>query len=78
MLQGSTTVSTGAEIGPETQLADCTVGPGAVVTATIGRMATIGADARVGPWAWLPPGSRIDEGAVTGACFTGNTVEDEG
>ncbi|MBO0729069.1 MAG: bifunctional N-acetylglucosamine-1-phosphate uridyltransferase/glucosamine-1-phosphate acetyltransferase [Acidimicrobiaceae bacterium] len=78
MLQGSTTVAAGAEIGPDTQLADCTVGPRAMVTATIGRMAEIGADARVGPWAWLPPGSRVDRGAVTGACFTGSTVEDEG
>ncbi len=76
MLQGATTVEAGAEIGPDTQLADCSVGARAVVTATIGRRAVIGADARVGPWAWLPPGTRVHEGTVTGACFTGTTVDE--
>ncbi len=61
-LQGQTVVSSGAELGPNTQLADCTVGPNAVVTATIGRNAEIGADAQVGPWAYLPPGTRIAPG----------------
>jgi bifunctional UDP-N-acetylglucosamine pyrophosphorylase/glucosamine-1-phosphate N-acetyltransferase len=72
-LQGETVVAAGAELGPNTQLADCRVGPGAVVTATVGRNAEIGAEARVGPWAWLAPGTRIDDGAVTGAGFGSGT-----
>lgn len=75
-LQGDTVVATGAELGPNTQLADCRVGPHAVVITTIGRNAEIGADARVGPWAYLPPGSKVAQGASTGACFTGG--QDEG
>ncbi|MDQ6783576.1 MAG: NTP transferase domain-containing protein [Actinomycetota bacterium] len=71
MLQGRTVVASGAEIGPNVQLADCIVGERAVVTATVARAATIGADARVGPWADLPAGTRISDGQVTGACFTG-------
>jgi bifunctional UDP-N-acetylglucosamine pyrophosphorylase/glucosamine-1-phosphate N-acetyltransferase len=70
-LQGSTVVEGGAELGPTTQLSDCTVGAHAVVTATIGRNAAIGADAQVGPWAYLPPGTKIAAGSVTGPCFTG-------
>ena len=72
MLQGDTAVAAGAEIGPDSQLADCTVGPRAVVTATVAHGARIGADAQVGPWGYLPPGSSVAPGAVTGPCFTGS------
>ena len=72
-LQGETVVEGGAELGPSTQLSDCTVGSHAVVTATIGRNATIGADCQVGPWAYLPPGTKLSAGTVTGPCFTGGT-----
>jgi bifunctional UDP-N-acetylglucosamine pyrophosphorylase / glucosamine-1-phosphate N-acetyltransferase len=71
LLQGSTTVDTGAEIGPNTHLADCAVGPGAVVTTTVGTAADIGADARVGPWAYLPPGTKVEAGEVTGPNWSG-------
>src|SRR5207249_475 len=74
-LQGSTSVASGAELGPNTQLLDCTVGPGAVVTATVGRDAVVGADARVGPWGYLPPGVKVPPGFVTGPCFTGGSDE---
>jgi len=70
-LQGDTVVESGAELGPNTQLSDCRVGANAVVTATVGRNADIGADARVGPWAYLTPGTTIPAGTSTGACFTG-------
>jgi bifunctional UDP-N-acetylglucosamine pyrophosphorylase / glucosamine-1-phosphate N-acetyltransferase len=73
LLQGATTVASGAEIGPNSQLADCTVGERAVVTSTVGRSANVGADARVGPWGFLPPGSQVTPGTVTGPCFTGGT-----
>src|SRR5579875_3129632 len=68
-LQGQTIVEEGAELGPFTQLADCRVGSGAVVTATVARNADVGADARVGPWAYLAAGTHIEEGTVTGAGF---------
>jgi bifunctional UDP-N-acetylglucosamine pyrophosphorylase/glucosamine-1-phosphate N-acetyltransferase len=74
-LQGSTVVAGGAELGPSTQLADCTVGAHAVVTATIGRNAAVGANAQVGPWAYLPPGTKVAAGSVTGPCFTGGNEE---
>ena len=71
MLQGHTVVASGAEIGPNTQLSDCTVGERAVVAATVARAASIGDDARVGPWADLPAGTKVLDNEVTGACFTG-------
>ncbi len=76
-LQGVTVVASGAELGPSTQLSDCTIGSGAVVTATIGRNASVGPDAHVGPWAYLPPGTKIPAGSVTGPCFTGGIADDD-
>lgn len=77
LLQGSTSVADGAEIGPNTQLADCRVGPRAVVATTVGRSADVGADAQVGPWAYLPPGSSVPAGMVTGPGFTGSVPGEE-
>ncbi|MGH8919741.1 MAG: bifunctional UDP-N-acetylglucosamine diphosphorylase/glucosamine-1-phosphate N-acetyltransferase GlmU, partial [Actinomycetes bacterium] len=73
LLQGTTSVASGAEIGPNTHLSDCVVDAGAVVTSTVGRSAYIGADAQVGPWGYLPAGCTVPAGAVTGPCFTGST-----
>lgn len=75
LLQGTTTVATGAEIGPNTQLVDCTVGARAVVASTVGRSAIIEEDAQVGPWGYLPPGSVVARGTVAGPCFTGGGAD---
>jgi bifunctional UDP-N-acetylglucosamine pyrophosphorylase/glucosamine-1-phosphate N-acetyltransferase len=71
MLQGDTRVGAGAEIGPDTRLIDCTVGDGARVFQTSARLADVGADAVVGPFAALEPGARVAEGEVTGPFFRG-------
>jgi bifunctional UDP-N-acetylglucosamine pyrophosphorylase/glucosamine-1-phosphate N-acetyltransferase len=64
ILQGSTKVATGAEIGPGTHLVDCTVGARAQVRATSAERVDIGEDARVGPWTWLAPGTVVAPGSV--------------
>lgn len=66
MLQGETIVGRGAQIGPDTRLVDCVVGANAVVEQTVARQAEIGREAKVGPFAVLPPGSRVARGTVTG------------
>ncbi|MGH9268280.1 MAG: bifunctional UDP-N-acetylglucosamine diphosphorylase/glucosamine-1-phosphate N-acetyltransferase GlmU, partial [Acidimicrobiales bacterium] len=76
ILQGSTVVEAGAEIGPDTRLVDCTVAAGAVVESSIGRRAEIGPQARVGPYAVLGPGAQVAAGAVTGPFFTGDGTND--
>jgi bifunctional UDP-N-acetylglucosamine pyrophosphorylase/glucosamine-1-phosphate N-acetyltransferase len=70
ILQGQTVVGDGCEIGPDTRLTDCTVGDGAVVEHTVGHDSEVGSDARVGPYAFLPAGSSVTAGAVTGAFYT--------
>jgi bifunctional UDP-N-acetylglucosamine pyrophosphorylase/glucosamine-1-phosphate N-acetyltransferase len=70
ILQGSTVVGDGCEIGPDTRLVDCAVGAGAVVEHTVGHDAEIGPSAIVGPYAHLPAGSHIAADATTGAFYT--------
>ena len=63
LLQGRTLVGEGAELGPDTRLVDCAVGPGARVEKSVGRDAEIGAGATVGPFAILEPGAQVASGA---------------
>jgi bifunctional UDP-N-acetylglucosamine pyrophosphorylase/glucosamine-1-phosphate N-acetyltransferase len=70
ILQGSTVVGDGCEIGPDTRLVDCAVGNRAVVEHAVGHDAEIGTDAVVGPYAHLPAGSAVASGVTTGAFYT--------
>ena len=60
-LHGATRVDDGAEVGPDTTLADCLVGEGATVVRTHGSASEIGPGASVGPFAYLRPGARLGE-----------------
>ncbi len=64
VLQGSTKVATGAEVGPSSHLVDCSVGARAVVRSASAEQAEIGQDAVVGPWVWLSPGTVVGPGAA--------------
>ncbi len=66
-LSGRTAVATGAVVGPGTSLADCVVGEGAHVVRSHCVSAEIGADATVGPFSYLRPGTRLGAGAKAGA-----------
>ena len=70
ILQGTTAIGDGCDIGPDTRLDDCAVGSGAIVEHTVGHDAEIGPDAVVGPYAHLPAGSAVAAGATTGAFYT--------
>ncbi len=61
----STTVATGAVIGPDTTLVDCEVGEQATVRRADATLAVIGAGASVGPFAYLRPGTYLgDRGKI--------------
>jgi len=66
-LTGRTVVARGAEVGPDTTLADCLVGPGARVLRSHAVGAEIGPEATVGPFSYLRPGTRLGRGAKAGA-----------
>ncbi|AOD22139.1 MULTISPECIES: bifunctional UDP-N-acetylglucosamine diphosphorylase/glucosamine-1-phosphate N-acetyltransferase GlmU [Rhodococcus] len=61
-LRGRTVIADDAEVGPDTTLTDVQVGAGATVVRTHGSDAVIGAEATVGPFTYLRPGTEL------GAC----------
>jgi bifunctional UDP-N-acetylglucosamine pyrophosphorylase/glucosamine-1-phosphate N-acetyltransferase len=74
ILQGRTEIGPGVEIGPGCRLVDCTVGEQSVLEHTVARLAEIGGDCHVGPYAVLEPGSRIPSGTRTGPFYTAPTA----
>jgi bifunctional UDP-N-acetylglucosamine pyrophosphorylase/glucosamine-1-phosphate N-acetyltransferase len=70
ILQGSTVIGDGCEIGPDTRLVDCVVASDCTVENTVGLEAEIGAGAHVGPFAHLPSGSAVAAGGTTGSFYT--------
>ncbi len=66
-LEGATSVSRGATIGPDTTLIDVEVGENARVLRTHAELAVIGPDATVGPFAYLRPGTELGVRVHVGA-----------
>jgi bifunctional UDP-N-acetylglucosamine pyrophosphorylase/glucosamine-1-phosphate N-acetyltransferase len=66
-ISGSTTVATGAVIGPRTTLVDCTVGTDARVIESRCAESIIGEGANVGPFTYLRPGTKLLKGSKVGA-----------
>jgi bifunctional UDP-N-acetylglucosamine pyrophosphorylase/glucosamine-1-phosphate N-acetyltransferase len=66
-LAGATRVASGAVIGPDTTLLDCTVGEGATVLRTHADCADIGAGASVGPFTYLRAGTVLNAKSKAGA-----------
>ena len=75
MLQGSTVVGDGCEIGPDTRLDRCNVGRDSVIEKTMARLAVVGDNCRVGPFAVLEPGSELPDGETTGPFYASRTRE---
>ncbi len=78
LLEGSTRIGEGCEIGPSTRLTDTRVGDGAVVASSTCVGAEIGDRAAVGPYTYLRTGARLATGAKVGAfCeVKSSTIED--
>jgi bifunctional UDP-N-acetylglucosamine pyrophosphorylase/glucosamine-1-phosphate N-acetyltransferase len=74
-LLGATVVGEDAVIGPDTTLKDCEIGAGARVVRTHGELAVIGAEANVGPFTYLRPGTRLGvRGKIGGFVETKNAI----
>lgn len=66
-LHGATSIAGGAVIGPDTTLVDCEVGEGARIRRSEVTLAVIAADAEVGPFAYIRPGTELGEAGKIGA-----------
>lgn len=67
VLQGPTSIETGARIGPGTTLISCEIGPHSVVRHTWAELAVVGAQASVGPYTYLRAGTEIGADGKAGA-----------
>jgi bifunctional UDP-N-acetylglucosamine pyrophosphorylase/glucosamine-1-phosphate N-acetyltransferase len=66
-LKGTTVVRRGAVVGPDSTLTSTEIGEDATVRRTTADGAVIGAEATVGPYSYLRPGTRLGRGAKVGA-----------
>jgi bifunctional UDP-N-acetylglucosamine pyrophosphorylase/glucosamine-1-phosphate N-acetyltransferase len=66
-IAGSTKVASGAVIGPRSTLLNCTVASGAQVIESHCTGAAIGANASVGPFTYLRPGTQLGASSKAGA-----------
>jgi bifunctional UDP-N-acetylglucosamine pyrophosphorylase/glucosamine-1-phosphate N-acetyltransferase len=66
VLEGTTVIGERCEIGPHTTARDATISDGATVLHSFVVGAEVGPDARIGPFAYLRPGTVIGEGAKVG------------
>jgi bifunctional UDP-N-acetylglucosamine pyrophosphorylase/glucosamine-1-phosphate N-acetyltransferase len=67
VLEGGTSVGEGCELGPHTTARDATIHDGAIVVHSFVLGAEVGPDVKVGPFAYLRPGTIVREGAKVGA-----------
>ncbi|MGY1639784.1 bifunctional UDP-N-acetylglucosamine diphosphorylase/glucosamine-1-phosphate N-acetyltransferase GlmU [Geodermatophilus sp. SYSU D00703] len=74
-LQGSTSVASGAVVGPDSTLRDTAVGEGASVVRSHVLGAVVGPEATVGPFSYLRPGTRLGAGSKVGAFVETKNVQ---
>jgi bifunctional UDP-N-acetylglucosamine pyrophosphorylase/glucosamine-1-phosphate N-acetyltransferase len=73
ILQGDTAIGDSCEIGPGSHIVDSVIGPRVRIHSSKIEEAEVGADAVVGPYASLLPGSSVANGQRTGAFYTGQS-----
>lgn len=66
ILRGFTSIGAGSTIGPEVQMTDTKVGENAIVVKSHVNTSVIGDDAKVGPYAYLRPGTDLGNNAKIG------------
>lgn len=69
MLQGTTVIGDGCELGPDVRLDRCQVGRNTRIEKATATLATIGSECVIGPFAVLQPGSDVSSGTVTGPFY---------
>jgi bifunctional UDP-N-acetylglucosamine pyrophosphorylase/glucosamine-1-phosphate N-acetyltransferase len=65
-LSGTTTVASGAVVGPDVDARDSVIGKEATVRYSVLDQAIVGKGASVGPYAYLRPGAVLEDGAKAG------------
>jgi bifunctional UDP-N-acetylglucosamine pyrophosphorylase/glucosamine-1-phosphate N-acetyltransferase len=72
ILQGRTVIGDGCVIGPSTRLTNTEVGAHCTIEQTTASDCVVGDACEVGPYAFLPEGTKIESGTKTGAFYDGS------
>ena len=73
ILQGTTVIGDGCEIGPDSRIDRSIIGANSTVAKTMARGARIGDHCTVGPFAVIEPGVELADGTVTGPFYAART-----
>jgi bifunctional UDP-N-acetylglucosamine pyrophosphorylase/glucosamine-1-phosphate N-acetyltransferase len=65
-IEGASRIGGGCAIGPSTRISDSIVEDGAEISFSVVLDSHVGAKAKVGPFAYVRPGTRLDEGSKVG------------
>jgi bifunctional UDP-N-acetylglucosamine pyrophosphorylase/glucosamine-1-phosphate N-acetyltransferase len=66
ILRGKTVIGSACEIGPNTEITDCQVGDETIITHSVLVESSIGDQVNMGPFAYIRPGSKIQNQAKIG------------
>ena len=66
IVRGASSIGEGSVIGPGTTIVDSTIGDGTTVWASVVEGSEVGDDVRIGPFAHLRSGTRVERGAEVG------------
>jgi len=72
ILQGTTAIGDGCVVGPSARLTNVQVGTDCTIEQTTARDCVVGDSCEVGPYAFLPEGTKIESGTKTGAFYDGS------
>ena len=68
VLSGESVIGDRCHIGPSARIVSSTLGEGCVIDSSALEGCTLGKGVRVGPWACVPPGTALEDGADLGGC----------
>lgn len=79
IIRGNTTIGEACILGPNSEIADCTLGSGVVVKHSVLSEAIVGNGSSIGPFAYLRPGSRLGTNVKIGDFveIKNATIDDE-
>ncbi|MFC4558553.1 bifunctional UDP-N-acetylglucosamine diphosphorylase/glucosamine-1-phosphate N-acetyltransferase GlmU [Virgibacillus kekensis] len=66
IIKGESVIKTDAEIGPHTEIVDCSVGEATVIRQSVARNSQIGSRVQIGPFAHIRPEANIGDEAKIG------------
>jgi bifunctional UDP-N-acetylglucosamine pyrophosphorylase/glucosamine-1-phosphate N-acetyltransferase len=61
MITGKTVIGEDCEIGPNSEIKDCTVGDRTLIRQSVAYNSAVGSDVKIGPFAHIRPDSRIED-----------------